>query len=236
MAKEKWTRKMIIALIQRSGGEVPAGANKMRVDLLFNELANRAEDLGYQDGAGVHNNPFDSEQYTAAFQKYEDGFNTRVAEDREAEEGDHAAAEKEKEELPPPMTVEDIKRKDPSKVTAAEREFMKSQGLVFTSSGWGVELSMPASAGRKREKRAPKKSIAPIVEEMLRAGKSDAEILERIAVAVPGAKTTSGCIAWYASKLRNKGVQLPNRPRNVIAGKKAEPDAPKTDAENTIKV
>lgn len=201
--------------------EMPKNKISISKDVLAEFLYKNAGVLGWEDGVRPENkNPFSAEQEQDAFREYEDEFHTRRAEVQEEE------AEADKEPEPEPelaFTVESIKKMHPSEVTNEMRQFMREQGLSFTSSGWTPSLSMPKSSV-KREKRAGKGSVRPIVETELRKGTSDEEIIKIIKKAIPEAKTTSGCIAWYASKLRNKGVKLPNRPRNVT--KKKTDDKP----------
>ena len=44
-------------------------------------------------------------------------------------------------------------------------------------------------------------------------GHSYAEILDQLKVRFPKAVTTSRTLAWYATQLRNEGIQVPHRPR-----------------------
>ena len=203
--------------------EMPKNKIGISKEVLAAFLYNNVSTLGWEDGlTGEKKNPFDPDTETEYFREYEDEFAARRAEVQEEE----VEADKEPEPEPEPtFTVERIKKMHPSEVTNEMRQFMREQGLSFTSSGWTPSLSMPKSSA-KREKRAGKGSVRPIVETELRKGTSDEEIIKIIKKAIPEAKTTSGCIAWYASKLRNKGVKLPNRPRNVTK-KKAEEKAAK---------
>lgn len=201
--------------------EMPKNKISISKDVLAEFLYKNAGVLGWEDGVHSENkNPFNAETETEYFREYEDEFHTRRAEVQEEE------AEADKEPEPEPVyNVETIKKMHPSEVTEDMRQWMREQGWAFTSAGWTEKLSMPKSSV-KREKRAGKGSVRPIVETELRKGTSDEEIIKIIKKAIPEAKTTSGCIAWYASKLRNKGVKLPNRPRNVTK-KEAEEKAAK---------
>lgn len=203
--------------------EDQAPRNKIGIskEWLANFLYSDAGTLGWEDGlAGENKNPFNPDTETEYFREYEDEFAARRA---EVEEEDAEASKEPEPEPELAYSVETIKKMRPSEVTEDMRAWMRDQGLTFTSAGWTEKLSMPKSSV-KREKRAGKGSVRPIVETELRKGTSDEEIIKIIKKAIPEAKTTSGCIAWYASKLRNKGVKLPNRPRNA-AKKKTEEKA-----------
>lgn len=198
--------------------------NKVSIskEWLAEQLYKNAGALGWEDGIQATNkNPFNSEHETEYFRAYEDEFQTRRAEEQQADEEAEQVSEPD-----PVYTVDGIKKMHPSEVTDDMRQFMREQGLSFTSAGWQPSLAMPKNSV-KRERRASKGSIAPVVNTMLRHGKSDEEILKEIRRINPEAKTTSGCIAWYASKLRAKGEKLPNRPRNVSPKKKVEDTAAK---------
>jgi hypothetical protein len=197
--------------------EAPKNKISISKEWLAKFLYENASILGWEDGRQPENkNPFNSETETEYFREYEDEFQTRR---NEVQEEDAAAEKVDEPEPKSEFSVEAIKVLKPYEVTEEMREWMRDQGWVFTSAGWTAKLVMPKSSV-KREKRASKGSVRPIVETELRKGTSDEDIIKLIKKAIPEAKTTSNCIAWYASKLRGRGVSLPNRPRNV--GKKAK--------------
>jgi len=192
--------------------EAPKNKVSISKEWLAEFLYKNAGVLGWEDGTQAESrNPFNSETETEYFREYEDEFQTRRA---EVQEEDAAAEKVDEPEPESEFSVETIKALKPHEVTEEMREWMRGQGWAFTSAGWTAKLAMPKSSV-KREKRACKGSVRPIVETELRKGTSDEDIIKIIKKAIPEAKTTSGCIAWYASKLRNKGVKLPNRPRNT---------------------
>lgn len=49
------------------------------------------------------------------------------------------------------------------------------------------------------------------------AGLTYGELAERVRQAAPGSRTTARSVAWYASRLRRRGVELPRRPRSKRA-------------------
>ena len=58
------------------------------------------------------------------------------------------------------------------------------------------------------------------------------EILAEVKEQFPTAKTTVGCLRWYAVRLREAGTVLPTRPRTVKAVEVKEPEAEvKTEGE-----
>ena len=65
-------------------------------------------------------------------------------------------------------------------------------------------LDTPSNGGPKYNssgKRGPTQGIGAFAKSMIAEGKTNAEILEAIAVQFPTAKTTSNCIAYYRAKM-----------------------------------
>lgn len=79
--------------------------------------------------------------------------------------------------------------------------------------------------GNKIEVKATVKkvSIRSVAEALLvkaggeNLGLSYDEILAAVKAEFPAAKTTVGCLRWYAAHMRDAGVVLPKRPRAVAA-------------------
>lgn len=209
-------KDQLVQLAKDADVELPTNLIAVKKDWLAVQILENAATLGWNDGQADkgNRNPFDHwlEAESSAFEEYEDEFATALAErEQEAEE-----VQKEKA-----MNVSDLMDKKPTEMTEDEQAFMRKEGYGFTSAGWTVIPKMPKSA-KHREKRAGRGRVAPIVETGLRNGLSDEEILANVRKANPEAKTSSGCIAWYASKLRNRGVKLPNRERKPRTAKKAD--------------
>ena len=60
-----------------------------------------------------------------------------------------------------------------------------------------------------------KKQIGKRAGELLRTKKSYAEVLEQVHNEFPDAKTTMSSLRWYASKMRQNKVKVPERARAV---------------------
>lgn len=71
----------------------------------------------------------------------------------------------------------------------------------------GKKAAKAASASK-----APKTTVRGTAEELLKKPLSYSEIVGEIKRLFPGANTTTKSVQWYASKLRSKGVALPERP------------------------
>jgi len=58
-------------------------------------------------------------------------------------------------------------------------------------------------------------SIGSKCRELIKLGKTNAEILETIKAEFPAAKTTVACVAWYKSDMRKKGLLAPRGHKTV---------------------
>jgi hypothetical protein len=65
--------------------------------------------------------------------------------------------------------------------------------------------------------KLPTRSIKARTEALLQRNLPYDEIVEKIREAFPKAKTTTKTVAWYASRMRADGQQLPERPRSANA-------------------
>lgn len=90
-----------------------------------------------------------------------------------------------------------------------------------------VKNTKPARAPKTAapaEEKAPRVTIRTVSEDLLKEvayhdddkrpfGLAYDEILARVHTQFEGAKTTVACLRWYAVHMRERGVQLPHRPR-----------------------
>jgi hypothetical protein len=73
---------------------------------------------------------------------------------------------------------------------------------------------VPAEAVRTVEVEKPGKPVGRIralCEAMIMEGIAAAEIAKRVREQVPGSETSPGCVSWYASKMRKRGIDVPKR-------------------------
>jgi uncharacterized peroxidase-related enzyme len=78
-----------------------------------------------------------------------------------------------------------------------------------------------ASASPQRAKAAPTRSkpgIGNFAMNLIRAGKTDTEVLSAVAGKFPGARTTPASVAYYRSHMRGRGEKIPTN-RDLKAGK-----------------
>lgn len=59
-------------------------------------------------------------------------------------------------------------------------------------------------------------TIGRYAQELIAQGLENDEILERIAAAFPGSKTTKACLAWYRNKMRKAGTLGAYTPKPVM--------------------
>ena len=73
----------------------------------------------------------------------------------------------------------------------------------------------------KPEKRSPKRTVRQASEELILQKDADgkgllySDILKRVLVEFPAAKTTVACLRWYANKLREAGKRVPDRSNSM---------------------
>lgn len=87
-----------------------------------------------------------------------------------------------------------------------------------------VVTAKPAKKAKAEKVKAEKKvSIRSVAEALLVKttdgdnGLSYEEILAEVKAQFPDAKTTVGCLRWYAAHMREAGVVIPKRARAVVA-------------------
>lgn len=90
------------------------------------------------------------------------------------------------------------------------------------------------TGGENTETKEPKgPGVGDVAKELIRAGKTNEEVLAAIKEQFPEAKTSMASINWYRNKLRSDGEKVPTA-RELKADTKAEAKA-KKDAEKQAK-
>ena len=78
-----------------------------------------------------------------------------------------------------------------------------------------LAATFDANGNKIVSKVSKKVSIRSVAESLLAdaSGLSYEEILAAVKASFPSAKTTVGCLRWYAAHMREAGVAVPTRPR-----------------------
>jgi len=105
-----------------------------------------------------------------------------------------------------------------SKAIARLNKIADAQGLVLATvfDDTGAKRVVPAATTEK------KITIRSVAEALLLKTEGDValsydEVLAAIKGQFPAAKTTAGCLRWYAVRMREANIAVPARPRAVTA-------------------
>ena len=90
------------------------------------------------------------------------------------------------------------------KTTKAAREAIAALDANPETEASGAPVLVPAGDNSKYAstgKRGPNQGVGAFCKELIVEGKTNAEVLEAVAVKFPTAKTSKGCVAYYRTKL-----------------------------------
>lgn len=88
--------------------------------------------------------------------------------------------------------------------------------------------------GQNAEKAPKAPGVGDLAKDLIRAGKTNEQVLEAVREKFPDAKTSMASINWYRNKLRGDGETVPTA-RELKADSKAEAKAAKQKAKDEAK-
>ena len=116
-----------------------------------------------------------------------------------------------------------------SAVTDMETKMETPETVVVTGADVNAAIAGAPAKYDSSSKRGPNQGVGEYSKNLIREGKTNAEVLEAVKAQFPAAKTTTGCIAYYRAAIKNpnlgKRAKVQKTPEELRAAAQALLDA-----------